>query len=287
MMEYCKKCFKDISEKEFNEYNGYCESCYKEKPKIEKRNKKYLYLSLILLVVFIIIFIIIDNINFKKDIFQAKIYYASQEYSKAQEILNKYPLHKSNEDYKKIEESKNFTTYYELSNSKDKELAIKYLVYGYSKCLDNIESTNDLTSQVAKEISSVYKNKLYYTYEINTTNLNELVELVGEAEKLEQKISTIVSEIEKANTCEKSNVKVISYDKSGYELDVTLRNENGCTWEIKSYSEVRVYFTDSSYEDVHLGTNINLKSNQEYTFYDCYLGSNNKYKGIRRIVFID
>ena len=308
MMEQCKNCSRDITEEDSKQFNGYCNRCFErseikntiekgetKKEKVHnkgKNNKKYLYLGIILLVICIAIFIICDNINFKKDILQAKIHYACQEYSEAQQILDKYPLHYNDSTYKKIKESKQFTLYYELCkyknyNEDDEKLDIKYLIYGYSKCLKNIESSNDLTSEVAKEILSVYKSELYYEYKINEENLNELLEVIGEKEKLEQKISTIFSEIKKANTCEKSNVKVISYNKFGYEMDVTLRNENGCTWNIKSYSEVRVYFTDGSYEDVHLGTNINLKSNQEYTFSDCYLGSNNKNKTIRTITFID
>ena len=70
-------------------------------------------------------------------------------------------------------------------------------------------------------------------------------------------------------------------------MSVKLKNNNGCTWNIKSYSEVRVYFTDGSYEDVYLSTNINLKADETYTFNDCYLGSDNKNKTIRSVTFID
>ena len=45
-------------------------------------------------------------------------------------------------------------------------------------------------------------------------------------------------------------------------MSVTLQNNNGCTWNIKSYSEVRVNSTDYSYEEVYLGTNIDLKADE-------------------------
>ena len=70
-------------------------------------------------------------------------------------------------------------------------------------------------------------------------------------------------------------------------MSVKLKNNNGCTWYIKSYSEVRVYFTDGSQDDVYLSTNINLKADETYTFNDCYLGSDNKYKTIRSVTFLD
>lgn len=83
------------------------------------------------------------------------------------------------------------------------------------------------------------------------------------------------------------NVIVINYSKYGYKMSVTLQNNNGCTWNIKSYSEVRVNFTDGSYEEVYLGTNIDLKTDEKYTFNDCYLGSDNKNKTIKSVAFID
>ena len=83
------------------------------------------------------------------------------------------------------------------------------------------------------------------------------------------------------------NVKVLNYSKYGTKMSVTLKNNNGCTWNIKSYSEVRVNFTDGSYEEVYLGTNIDLKADEKYTFNDCYLGSDNKNKTIKSVAFID
>src|SRR5699024_5171934 len=97
----------------------------------------------------------------------------------------------------------------------------------------------------------------------------------------------IAKEVIKSNTCELRNIDVLSYYQYGYKMSVKLKNNNGCTWNIKSYSEVRVYFTDGSYEDVYLGTNINLKADETYTFNDCYLGSDNKNKTIRSVTFID
>lgn len=91
---------------------------------------------------------------------------------------------------------------------------------------------------------------------------------------------------EKTKSCSEFGITVISYQKHGYYVDVILKNNNDCYWDIKSYSKVRVYFTDSSYEDVYLGTNINLGSKESYTFNNCYLDSNNKYKDIRIVSFI-
>ena len=58
------------------------------------------------------------------------------------------------------------------------------------------------------------------------------------------------------------NVNVVNYSKYVYKMSVTLQNNNGCTWNIKSYSEVRVNSTDYSYEEVYLGINIDLKADE-------------------------
>ena len=106
-------------------------------------------------------------------------------------------------------------------------------------------------------------------------------------EELNNKIWALLKDVTKSKACEKTNIIVTSYSNYSYYITITLKNNNGCTWNIKSYSEVRVYFTDGSYEDVYLSTNVNLEAGETYTFSKCYLGSKNEYKKVSRVVFID
>lgn len=40
-MKECKECCREISEEEYNSYNGYCKSCYKDSYNIENNKKRY------------------------------------------------------------------------------------------------------------------------------------------------------------------------------------------------------------------------------------------------------
>ena len=250
---------------------------------IYKRNKKPIKISII--IILILSFILIDNIKFNKDIMIAEEYYEIGEYYDAGKIVDKYPLHKNNEFVKKYNYVKYLLTDLNMISKYNKdEKNLKWLIYGYSNCLEK-KTTNDWEKKQVEEVKNIYYRAINKIVSLSKEEIEELCNYNDE--ELESKISSIMKDVEKSKTCDKSHIKVKYYSKSGYKLDVTLENNNGCNWNIKSYSEVRVYFTDSSYEDVYLSTNINLKSGKEYTFYGCYLGSDNKYKTISRVTFID
>ena len=99
----------------------------------------------------------------------------------------------------------------------------------------------------------------------NSDGSDSVIDVLKKAQKHELSYMSITDHESVNGHYELRNIDVLSYYGSGYKMSVTLKNNNGCTWNIKSYSEVRVYFTDDSYEDVYLGTNINLKADETYT----------------------
>ena len=243
----------------------------------------------LLIVLLSILLIFNENKNFKRDIILAENYYNNKEFYEASQIVDKYSkTHKDNEFIKKYTFIKYLLTDYQMASpnssyNKDSD-KLKYLFWGYRDCLER-NTTNKWESDLVEEVTNIYYNAINNIVSLSKSEIEKIC-LMEETER-EQKIKELIKQVEKKNTCNKVNISIIDYWKNGYKLDVTLKNNNGCTWSIKSYSEVRVYFTDNSYEDVYLSTNINLKSDEKYTFLGCYLGSDNKYKTVKSVTFID
>ena len=91
----------------------------------------------------------------------------------------------------------------------------------------------------------------------------------------------------KSSLSSPTKVKVINYDKSGTDLEVTLQNNNETSYKITEYSKVRITFDDGSYDTAYLSSNITLEPQEKYTFEDCYIGYSNKSKYIKSVTFID
>lgn len=253
------------------------------------RNKRTAFLIVILLL-FILTSIIYYNI-FNKDMLKAETLYNNKEFYKAESIIEKYPIYFNNKTYRKIKATKYLTMYYDELKEYDDDIedyisVIKSLLRGYERCEEELsKEQKEIEKQAIQDLKSLFRYELLYTYKLSEDEIKELNSL--EKEELDSQLKKIVKEIIKSNTCELRNIDVLSYYQYGYKMSVTLQNNNGCTWNIKSYSEVRVNFTDGSYEEVYLGTNIDLKADEKYTFNDCYLGSDNKNKTIRSVTFID
>ena len=86
---------------------------------------------------------------------------------------------------------------------------------------------------------------------------------------------------------DKQNIWLYNYRHTGSSITITIENNYKCLWVIKSYSQVRVSFTDGSYKSVSLGTNVNISPNESYTFKDCFLGSQHETKTVKSIRFMD
>ena len=294
----CTKCGNKL-----NKQDSFCTKCGNKKnnlksklPKIKNlfkiiyiRNKK-----ITILIIILILFILVCSIyysSFKNDMLRAETLYNNKEFYEAESIIEKYPIYFNNETYKKIKATKYLTLYYDElkeyeDDTEDYIRLIRSLLIGYERCDEELSTVQGETEkQAIEDLKSIYRSELIYTYKLSEDDIKHLNSL--ESKDLEKELEKIAKDIIKSNTCELRNVDVLSYSKHGYELNVKLKNNNGCTWNIKSYSEVRVYFTDGSYEDVYLGTNINLEADEIYSFYDCYLGSDNKYKTIKMVSFID
>lgn len=298
----CNNCGKELTNED-----EFCPNCGKKKNSfldklkyileyliiIFKRNKIFLIIGIIIIILLIVL--AVERINYSKDISLAISYYEDGDYADARKITSKYPsfLHFTDYDYLKIENSFMFTYDYEQYERamdgyfEDYEEAVKNLIYGYKNCLRAITNDyyKDYEKEVASELREIYKSTLLSEFGIGQDELNELINL--ESDVLEDKIAEIAEQTETENTCELRNIRVINYSKYKDDLTVRLKNNNGCDWDIKSYSEVRVYFTDGSYEDVYLGVNVNLEAGETYTFNDCYLGYRNENKTISRVTFID
>ena len=293
----CPKCGEKLKKQD-----SFCTKCgYKRnnfKTKLSKirdlvrvmyiRNKRTTFLIVILLL-FILLSIIYFN-NFNKDMLKAETLYNNKEFYKAESIIEKYPIYFNNKTYRKIKATKYLTMYYDELNEYDDDIEdytsiIKSLLMGYERCEEKLsKEQKEIEKQAIEDLKSLFRYELLYTYKLSEDEIKELNSL--EKEELDSQLKKIAKEEIKSNTCELRNIVVLSYYQYDYEMSVNLKNNNGCTWNIKSYSEVRVYFTDGSYEDVYLGTNINLKADEQYTFSDCYLGSSNKYKTIKSVSFI-
>ena len=90
----------------------------------------------------------------------------------------------------------------------------------------------------------------------------------------------------KSSLSSPTKVKVINYDKSGTDLEVTLQNNNETSYKITEYSKVRITFDDGSYDTAYLSSNITLEPQEKYTFEDCYIGYSNKSKYIKSVTLI-
>lgn len=289
----CKKCGSKLNKKD-----SFCTNCGCKKDNVKTKGRNYLELlktifkrnkivaSVSIVLLIISLGFIIENNNFQRDIKLAESYYNSKEFYKAGEIVNKYShFHKNNEFIKKYEYIKYLLTDYQMSNnSNDDSDKLKYLLWGYRDCLER-NTNNAWENDLVNEVTNIYYNEINKITYISKSDIEKIC--IMSSTEMEQKINELIREEKKKNTCNKVNVSVVNYWKYGYKLDVILKNNNGCTWNIKSYSEVRVYFTDNSYEDVYLSTNINLKPDEKYTFSGCYLGSDNEDKTIKSVTFID
>lgn len=280
---FCTKCG--------NKKNTYKSKIFKIKNLIKvvyKRNKLISKIILILLL-FVVIGIIYCN-HFNNDMLKAEKLYNDKNFYEAENIIKKYPINFNNNIYKKIKATKNLTIYYdELSkyenDIEDYTRIIRSLLIGYEKCENEVYlKKRAIEKQAINDLKNVYRNELIYTYKLSDEEIRSLNSL--EDEELNKQLEKKAKELIKSNTCELGNIDVLYYSRYSYKISVTLKNDNGCTWNIKSYSKVRVHFDDSSYEDVYLGTNINLKADEQYTFSNCYLDSDNKYKKILYISFL-
>lgn len=293
----CPKCGNKLSKKDV-----FCTKCgYKKDNFITKiknviellqvviaRNKRIFFLSIG--AIFLIIFSIVYSFNFNRDMAEADRLYDAKEFSDAEKLIDKYPIHFNNDIYDKINATKHYTRYYETADyyeeKEDYKRVVDSLLKGYEQCLRaSINEDGDIEKKALNELKDLYRQTLYIRYDISNDDVQELINL--EDAELDSRLDDIAEQIEKNNTCDKSQIDVVSYGKYRNHINVTLKNNNGCTWNIKSYSEIRVYFTDGSYEDAYLGVNINLESDERYTFEDCYLGSNNEDKTVRSVTFID
>lgn len=290
----CTKCGKKL-----NKNDSFCTKCGTKKDKLKissitnliktifKRNKLIIIISII--IVSLLSALIIENNNFNRDIEKAKQYYNDKEFYEVSQIVDKYSiLHKNNEFIRKYNYIEYLLTDYTIANPqskyRDDKDKLKYLIRGYSNCIEK-KTTNDWEQELVDEVKSFYYSAINNIVSLSRSEIEEISKL--EKTELETKVNSLLKEEEKKNTCKVFNVKVLNYSKYGTKMSVTLKNNNGCTWNIKSYSEVRVNFTDGSYEEVYLGTNIDLKADEKYTFNDCYLGSDNKNKTIKSVAFID
>ena len=292
-INHCSKCGTKINKGEV-----YCTKCgnknktYENKKIIDliktiyKRNKKIIIIGILILIT--LLFVIIDNTNFNRDIQKAEEYYNNGDYYKISEIVDKYPAHSNNEFIKKYKFVRYLLTDYSMADVDSKyqkeEKKLYWLFSGYNDCLHK-ETTNEQEEDWVKEIKNQYYRGINGIVSLTTKEIEEICVLTGD--ELENKISSLLKDVKKSKACEKTNVKVDTYSTSGYYIDVTLKNNNGCSWNIKSYSKVRVYFSDNSYEDVYLSTNVNLGAGETYKFSKCYLGSKNEYKSVSSVVCID
>lgn len=293
----CPKCGNKI-----NENDSFCTKCgykknnfksktsnIKELIKVIYKRNKLISKIIIALILFVIIGVIYTN-NFNSDMLKAEEYYNSKEFYEAEKIVKKYPINLNNATYKKVQATKYLTFYYDKLGKYDDDIedytrVIKSLLRGYERCEDELSiKKEEIEKQAINDLKDLYRYELVYTYKLSDEDIKSLSSL--KSEELDNQLKKIAKETIKSNTCELRNIEVINYSKYGYKMSVYLKNNNGCTWNIKSYSKVRVYFTDGSYENVYLGTNINLKADETYTFDDCYLGSDNKNKTIRSVSFI-
>lgn len=293
----CPKCGNKISKNDsFCTKCGYKKNNFKSKTSnikelikvIYKRNK-FISKIIIALILLVIIGVIYTN-NFNSDMLKAEEYYNNKEFYEAEKIVKKYPINLNNVTYKKVQATKYLTFYYDKLGKYDDDIedytrVIKSLLRGYERCEDELSiKKEEIEKQAINDLKDLYRYELVYTYKLSDEDIKSLSSL--KSEELDNQLNKIAKGLIKSNTCELRNVEVINYSKYGYKMSVYLKNNNGCTWNIKSYSKVRVYFTDGSYENVYLGTNINLKTDETYTFDDCYLGSDNKNKTIRSVSFI-
>lgn len=293
----CPNCGNKISKNDrFCTKCGYKKNDFKSKTsnikeliKVVYKRNKLISRIIIALILFVIIGVIYTN-NFNSDMLKAEKYYNNKEFYKAESIIEKYPIYFNNKTYRKIKATKYLTMYYDELKEYDDDIEdytsiIKSLLMGYERCEEKLsKEQKEIEKQAIEDLKSLFRYELLYTYKLSEDEIKELNSL--EKEELDSQLKKIAKEEIKSNTCELRNIVVLSYYQYDYEMSVNLKNNNGCTWNIKSYSEVRVYFTDGSYEDVYLGTNINLKADEQYTFSDCYLGSSNKYKTIKSVSFI-
>lgn len=293
----CPKCGNKINENDsFCTKCGYKKNNFKSKTSNIKKLIKVIYKRnkliskiIIALILFVIIGVIYTN-NFNSDMLKAEEYYNNKEFYEAEKIVKKYPINLNNATYKKVQATKYLTFYYDKLGKYDDDIedytrVIKSLLRGYERCEDELSiKKEEIEKQAINDLKDLYRYELVYTYKLSDEDIKSLSSL--KSEELDNQLKKIAKETIKSNTCELRNIEVINYSKYGYKMFVYLKNNNGCTWNIKSYSTVRVYFTDGSYENVYLGTNINLKADETYTFDDCYLGSDNKNKTIRSVSFI-
>ena len=289
--DYCIKCGEHLNKKDI-----YCTKCgYKNNRSnsvnilkliktIFLRNKfKFIIVIVLLFVSFILIK---DNMDFNEDIILAEKYYDEGKYYEVGKIVDKYSWHKNNEFVKKYNYVKYLLNDYSFADSsyRDDDFKLKWLLNGYNDCLQK-ETKNNQEKEWVNEVKQQYYIAINKIVNLSTDEIKKICVLNGD--ELEDKIDSLLKDVKKSKACEKNNIKVIHYDKYGYHIDITLKNNNGCTWNIKSYSKVRVYFTDHSYEDVYLKTNINLYSDDTYNFKECYLGSENEYKKVSSVTFVD
>lgn len=265
------------------------QSMYKVKT-FFKHNKNKVIIAIVTISIVSIIMVISsinENYNFKKDIALAQSYYEDKEFYKVSEIFDKYShRHKNDEFIKKYNYIQYLLTDYRKTSLKTitEYEKILYLFRGYRNCLDK-KTNNDWEKNLVDEAKDIYYSTLHSITSLNKNEIEKIAKLDNNS--LEVKVKELARISEQSKTCEKSNIKIVKYSASSPYITVTLKNTNGCTWNIKSYSKIRVFFTDQSYEDVYLSNNINLEKNESYTFSDCYLGSNNKLKTVSGVTFID
>lgn len=255
---------------------------------IYKRNK-LIFNFIIALVLFIIIGMIYIN-NFNRDMIKAEKYYTQKNFYEAELIVNKYPISFNNTTYRKIKATKYLTRYYSLLSEdddiEDYTKIIRRLLIGYEMCENELtKELQQIEKKAITDLKDLFRYTLVYTYNLSDDDISTINGLDGE--EFENKLNEIAKSAKKFNTCEIENIAVLDYYKYDDKMSVMLKNRNGCTWNIEKISQVRVYFTDGSYKNVFLGTDINLKADETYTFHDCYLGYNNKRKTINRVIFID
>lgn len=244
------------------------------------------------IVVIIILLFLIENLSFKIEIKKAKEFYNNQEFAKVEKIVDRYALlHKNDEFIIKYKFIEPLVLGYKWSgvDSNDysyDDLTMEFLLWGYKNCTE-VKINNETDRNWVNEVKKIYHDAINRITGLNLSYLEiEDISKLSE-EKQKEKITELMEKEAEKYKCDETGIKITNYTKHDNKISVTIKNNNACTWTIKSYSEVRVFFTDNSYEDVYLSTNIDLMANDTYTFNGCYLGYNNSNKVIKNVIFIN
>lgn len=182
----CHKCGEKL-----NKQDSFCTKCGTKKNKIKasniveliktifKRNKLIIIISIIILSLLSIL--IIENNNFNRDIEKAKQYYNDKEFYEVSKIVDKYSLlHKNDEFIKKYNYIKYLLTDYTIANPqskyRDDKDKLKYLIRGYSECLEK-KINNDWEQELVDEVKGFYYRAINNIVSLSKSEIEEISKL--------------------------------------------------------------------------------------------------------------